>query len=242
MVLLSFSASPFASVQSVTETLAALTALLGSLGTIYTLLVRASQNRNKPKACSPLQFVSLQYQPVGARDWLRRKRSELAVAVVCLIALTAYSLMLFLLFPPDPGDRGRLGIYVVFVAVILFNGLFFFYRYAKLGKTSEEARTFLFTCACLEVEADFETIFAECLRALKQINTYTLEFDFSRHYLEANVGASLTSSGGILRIQIDQGNDQRYTIRVGVKRRFSLLALVSSSWLMVAFLEQLLGK
>lgn len=242
MVLLSPPISTFNPVQSVIDTIAALTALLGSLSTIYTLLVKASQNRNKPKESSPLKFLRLQYQPIGVKDWRRRKTSYLAIAVGCLIALAAYSLVLFLIFPPDQVDRGRLGIYLVFVVVVLFNSLFFFYYYIKLGKTPEEARTFLFTCATVEVEADFETIFAECLRALKQINAYALEFDSSRRYFEASVGANLTSSGGILCIQIDQGNDHRYAIQVGVERRFSLLALASSSWMMTSFLEQFLGK
>jgi hypothetical protein len=43
--------------QRATDLLVAITALLGGLATIYTLLKRVSQNKNKPKAPSPLQFV-----------------------------------------------------------------------------------------------------------------------------------------------------------------------------------------
>ena len=159
-----------------------------------------------------------------------------------IVALTAYSLVLFLLFPPEAGDLGRIGFYVVFVLVVLFNILLFFYLDAKLGKTPKDARTFFFQCATVEVEGALEMIFAECLRAVKNLNAYALEFDFSRRYLEATVGASLKSFGGVLCVQIEQKDDTRYIVRVNVERRFSLPALTNSSWTMAYFLEQFLGR
>lgn len=234
--------SPPDAFQHVADTLAVVTALIGSLSTIYTLLVDLSRNRNRPKERSPLKFLRIQHQPVELKDWQRRKTIYLTIAIGLLVALTAYSLVLFLLFPPEAGDLGRIGFYVVFVIVVPFNILLFFYLYAKLGKTPKDARTFFFQYATVEVEGALETIFAECLRAIKNINAYALEFDSSRRYLEASVGASLKSFGGVLCVQIEQKDDMRYIVRVDVERRFSLSALTNNSWTMAYFIEQFLGR
>ncbi|HKF37088.1 MAG TPA: hypothetical protein VKB35_09325 [Ktedonobacteraceae bacterium] len=228
--------------QRAADTLAVITALVGSLSTIYTVLVDLTRNRNRPKEHSPLKFLRVQHQPVELQDWQRRKTIYLTIGIGLFVALTAYSLVLFLLFPPEAGDLGRIGFYVVFVIVVLFNILLFFYLYAKLGKTPKDARTFFFQYATVEVEGALETIFAECLRAVKNLNAYALEFDFSRRYLEATVGASLKSFGGVLCVQIEQKDDTRSIVRVNVERRFSLSALTNSSWTIAYFLEQFLGK
>ncbi len=233
---------PLDSFQRVADTLAAITALVGGLSAIYTLFVDLSRNRNRPKEHSPLKFFRVQHQPVDLQDWQRRKTIYLTIAIGLLVALAAYSLVLFLRFPPEAGDFGRIGFYLVFIIVVLFNILLFFYLYAKLGKTPEDARTFFFQYATVEVEGAFETIFAECLRAVKNTNASTLEFDFSRRYLEASVGASLKSFGGILCVQVKQENDTCYIVKVNVERRFSLSALTNSSWTMAYFIEQFLGK
>ncbi len=62
------------------------------------------------------------------------------------------------------------------------------------------------------MDAPVETIFAECLRALKRLNAYALEFDVTQRYLEATLELSLNSLGGTLCIQIEQGKDQHYAI------------------------------
>ncbi len=234
--------SPPDSFQRVADTLAAITALVGGLSTIYTLLVDLSRNRNRPKEHSPLKFFRVQHQPVELQDWRRRKTIYLTIAIGLLVALAAYSLVLFLLFPPEAGDFGRVVFYLVFIIVVPFNILLFFYLYAKLGKTPEDARTFFFQYATVEVEGAFETIFAECLRAVKNINAYALEFDFSRCYLEATVGMSLKSFGGVLCVQIEQKDETRSIVRVDVERRFSLSVLTNSSWTMAYFIEQFLGR
>ncbi len=228
--------------QAATDLLVGIAALLGSLGAIYTLLKRINQNRNKPKEVSPLQFVRIQHQPVERKDWQRRRLMSLVVAFGCLIALVGYSLLLFLVFPPRGGEIARVGIYLVFVVVLFFNMLVFFSVYAKLGKAPEDARTFFFQRATVEVNAPIEKIFAECLRALKRLNAYALEFDVTQRYLEATLGMSLNSLGGTLCIQIEQGKDDHYFIQVGVERRFLHHMLANSSWGISSFIKQLLGK
>jgi hypothetical protein len=228
--------------QEVTDILVAITALLGGLVAIYTLLKRISQNRNKPKEVSPLQFVRVQHKPVGNKDWQRHRIRSLVVAVGCLIAVVGYSLLLFLVFPPRVGETGRVGIYLVFVLVLFFNMLVFFTVFAKLGKTPEDAHTFFFLNATVEVDAPVEKIFAECLRALKRLNAYALEFDVTQQYLEATLGMSLNSLGGTLCIQIVQGKDQHYFIQLDVERRFLHHRFANSSWMITSFIRQLLGK
>ncbi len=228
--------------QEVTDLLVAITALLGSLVAIYTLLKQVSQNRNKPKEASSLQFVRVLHQPVERKDWQRRRTRSLVVAIGCLIALVGYSLLLFLVFPPRGEDTARVGIYLVFVVVLFFYMLMFFAVYAKLGKAPEDARTFFFQSATIEVDAPVETIFAECLRALKRLNAYALEFDVTQRYLEATLGLSLNSLGGTLCIQIEQGKDQHYAIQVDVERRFMHHMFANSSWVITSFIKQLLGK
>ena len=124
---------------------------------------------------------------------------------------------------------GRVGIYLVFVVVLFFYILVFFAAYAKLGKTPKDAGTFFFQGATVEVDAPVETIFAECLRALKQLNAYALEFDVTQQYLEATVGMSLNSLGGTLCIQIEQGKDHHYCIQVDMERRFMHHTFANSS-------------
>jgi hypothetical protein len=242
MALLPYPTPQVDPLQGATDLLVAITALLGSLVTIYTLLKQVSQNRNKPKEVSPLQFVRVQYQPVERKDWQRQRIRSLVVAVGCFIALVGYSLLLFLVFPPRGGDTARVGNYLVFVVVLFFNMLVFFAVYAKLGKAPEDARTFFFQSATVEVDAPVETIFAECLRVLKQLNAYALEFDVTQHYLEATLGLSLNSLGGTLCIQIEQGKDQHYCIQVDVERRFMHHMFANSSWVITSFIKQLLGK
>jgi hypothetical protein len=228
--------------QEVTDILVAITALLGGLVAIYTLLKRISQNRNKPKEVSALQFVRVQHQPVGKKDWQRRRIRSLVVAVGCLIAVVGYSLLLFLVFSPRGGETGRVGIYLVFVVVLFFNMVVFFTVFAKLGKTPEDARTFFFQSATVEVDAPVETIFAECLRVLKRLNAYALEFDVTQRYLEATIGMSLNSLGGTLCIQVEQGKDHHYSLQLDLERRFLHHMFANSSWVITSFIKQLLGK
>lgn len=228
--------------QRTTDLLVAITALLGTLTATYTLLKGVSQSKNKPTEPSPLQFVRVQHQPVERKDWQRRRSMSLGVAVGCLIALVGYSLLLFLIFPPRGGDEARVGIYLVFVVVLFFNMLVCFSVYVKLGKGPEDARTFLFWSATVEVDAPVETIFAECLRALKRLNVYALEFDVTQQCLEATLGMSLYSLGGTLCIQIEQEKEHRYAIQVEVERRFLHHMFANSSWVITSFIKQLLGK
>lgn len=228
--------------QRVTDLLVAITALLGGLAAIYTLLKEVIQNKNKPEEASPLQFVHVEHQPVERKDWLRRRRMSLVVAVGCLIALLGYSLLLFLIFPPRGGDEARVGIYLVFVVVLFFNMLVCISAYAKLGKGPEDAHTFFFRSATVEVNAPVETIFAECLRALKRLNVYALEFDVTQRHLEATLGMSVNSLGGTLCIQIQQKKDHLYSIQVEVERRFLHHMFANSSWAITSFIKQLLGK
>ncbi len=242
MALLPYPAPQVDPLQGATDLLAAMTALLGGLVAIYTLLKRVSQNRNKPKEVSALQFVRIQHQPVERKDWQRRRIRSLVVAGGCLIALVGYSLLLFLVFPPRGGDMGRVGIYLVFVVVLFFNMVLFFSVYAKLGKAPEDARTFYFRGATVEVDAPVETIFAECLRALKRLNAFALEFDVTQRYLEATLGMSLNSLGGTICIQIEQRKDQHYAIQVELERRFLHHMFANNSWGIASFIRQLLGK
>ena len=228
--------------QRATDLLVAITALLGGLTAMYTLLRGVSRNQNKPQQASPLQIVRVQHQPVERKDWQRRRGMCLVVALGCLIALVGYSLLLFLIFPPRGGDEGRVGIYLVFVVVLFFNMLVCFSVYAKLGKGPEDARTFFFGSATVEVDAPVETIFAECLRALKQLNAYALEFDVTQQYLEATLGMSGNSLGGTLCIQIERGKDHLYSIQIEVERRFLHHMFANSSWAIISFIKQLLGK
>jgi hypothetical protein len=242
MALLPYPTLQVDPLQRVTDLLVAITALLGSLVAIYTLLKQISRNRNMPKEVSPLQFVRIQHQPVERKDWQGQRIRSLVVAVGCLIALVGYSLLLFLVFPPRGEDTGRVGIYLVFVVVLFFNMVVFFTVYARLGKTPEDASTFFFQSATVEVDATVEKIFAECLRALKRLNAYTLEFDITQQYLEATLGMSLNSLGGTLCIQIVQGKDQHYAIQVEVERRFLHHMFANSSWVITSFIRQLLGR
>lgn len=228
--------------QRATDLLVAVTALLGGLATIYTLLKRVSQNKNKPKEVSPLQFVRVQHQPVERKDWQRRRRMSLVAAIGFLIALVGYSLLLFLIFPPRNGDVARVGIYLVFVAVLLFNIAVCFSVYAKLGKVPKDARTFFFQTATVEVDGPIETIFAECLQALKRLNAYALEFDVTQRHLEATLGMSINSLGGTLCIRIEPGKDHLYSIQIEMERRFLYHMFANSSWAITSFIKQLLGK
>lgn len=231
-----------APLQAVTDILAALTALLGTLVVILTLLKQVIQHRNKPKEASPLQFVHVQHQPVERAEWQRRRRLSLAVAAACLSALIGYSLLLFLVFPPRSGDEARVGVYLVFVGVLIFNLLVCFSVYAMLGKAPEAARTYFFQCARVEVDASPEMIFAECLRAVKRLNAYALEFDVTQRHLEATLGMSLNSLGGTLCIQIEPGKEHHFAIQVGMERRYLHHLFANSSWGITSFIKQLLGK
>ena len=106
--------------REVTDLLVAITALLGGLVAIYTLLKQVSRNRSKPKDVSTLQFIRIQHQPVERKDWQKRRIRSLLAAVGCLIALVGYSLLLFLVFQPRVGETGRVGIYLIFVVVLFF--------------------------------------------------------------------------------------------------------------------------
>jgi hypothetical protein len=228
--------------QAVTDTLVAITAFLGTLGAIYTLLKHLSQRRNKPKEASSLQFVHVQHQPVEWAKWQQRRRLSFAVAAGCLCALVGYSLLLFLAFPPRSGEWGRVGVYLVFVGVLVFNLLAWFSVYTKLGKTPEQARTYFFQGATVEVDAPLETIFAECLRAVKRLNAYALEFDVTQRHLEATLGRSLNSLGGTLCIKIEPGNEHHFVIQVDLERRYVHRLFAHSSWGITSFIRQLLGK
>lgn len=235
--------APFVtSLQAVTATLVALTAFLGMLGAIYTVLKHLGQRRYKPKEASSLQFIYVQHQPVEWAVWQQRRRLSLAVAGVCLCALVGYSLLLFLAFTPQGGDFGRVGVYLIFVGVFVFNLLVWCSVYMRLGKTPEQARTYFFQSATVEVDAPLETIFAECLRALKRLNAYALEFDATKRHLEATLGMSLNSLGGTLCIQIEPRNEQHFVIQVEMERRYVHHLLANSSWGITSFIRQLLGK
>ena len=71
--------------QRVADTLAVITALVGSLSTIYTVLVDLTRNRNRPKEHSPLKFLRVQHQPVELQDWQRRKTIYLTIAIGLLV-------------------------------------------------------------------------------------------------------------------------------------------------------------
>ena len=231
-----------APLQAVTDILAALTTLLGTLVAILTLLSQVSRHRNKPKEASSLHYVHVQHQPVERAEWQRRRRLSLAVAAGCLSALVGYSLLLFLAFPPRSEDTARVGIYLVFVGVLVFNLLVWFSGYAKLGKTPEQARTYFFQCATVEVDAPLETIFAESLRAVKRLNAHAIEFDVTKRHLEATLGMSLNSLGGTLCIQIEPGNENHFAIQVDMERRYLHHLFANSSWGITSFIRQLLGK
>lgn len=237
--MLSLFASTPTPYQAAADILAFLTAFLGILSTIYTLLVQIIQRRNKPKKRSPLKFLSVQYQPVEEQDWRRRKQTYLTAAVSCFIILAAYSFVLSRIY--DPGDTGRVWAYLIIAPIIFFNILLFFYFYVKMGKQAKDARTFFFGYAIVEVEANLETTFVECLSAAKNITTSSLEFDVAQGYIEANVTANLQSLGGILCIQITPENAHCCEVRIKVERRFALLAFTGNSQMMLSFLEQLLG-
>jgi len=238
MALLPPSAPFVTPLQVITDNLVAITAFLGTLGAILTLLKQVSQHRNKPKEASSLQFVYVQHQPVERAEWQQRRRLSLAVAGGCLSALIGYSLLLFLVFPPRSEDTARVGIYLVFVGVLVFNLLVWLSVYTKLGKTPEQARTYFFQGATVEVDAPLETIFAECLRAVKRLNAYALEFDVTKRHLEATLGMSLNSLGGTLCIQIEPGNEQHFAIQVEMERRYLHHVFANSSWGITSFIRQ----
>jgi hypothetical protein len=228
--------------QAVTDNLVAITAFLGTLGAIIALFKRLSQRRNKPKEASSLQFVHVQHQPVERAKWQQRRRLALAVAAGCFCALVGYSLLLFLAFPPRSGEWVRVVVYLVFVGVLVYNLLLWISAYMKLGKTPEEARTYFFQGATVEVDAPLETIFAECLRAVKRLNAYALEFDVTQRHLEATLGRSLNSLGGMLCIKIEPGNEHHFVIQVDMERRYLHQQFAHSSWWINSFIRQLLGK
>jgi hypothetical protein len=242
MALLPPPAAFVTSLQAVTDTLVALTAFLGTLGAIMALLKHLSQRRNKPKEASSLQFVHVQHQPVEWAAWQQRRRLSLAVAAGCLSILVGYSLLLFLAFPPRSEDTARVGIYLVFVGVLILNLLVWCSVYTRLGKTPEQARTYFFQGATVEVDAPLETIFTECLRALKRLNAHVLEFDATKGHLEATLGMSLNSLGGTLCIQIEPRNEHHFAVQVDMERRYLHHLFANSSWGITSFIRQLLGK
>src|SRR5258708_8187971 len=88
------------SFQRVADTLAAITALVGSLSTIYTLLVDLSRNRNRPKEHSLWKFFRVHHQPVDLQDWHSRNTIYLPLPIALLFSFPPYTLLLFFPFPP----------------------------------------------------------------------------------------------------------------------------------------------
>lgn len=229
--------------KDIVDIFTAITALLGILSTIYTFLAaHDGSKKNRPREATDLKFLRVERKPVEVKEWRRRKTLFLVSAIVCLTFIIVYGLILFYFFPPTSSDLGRVWAFIIIVLVGIINCLTFLYLYIELGEAPAYACSDLFQYVMVEVENDFDTIFVECQKALKNINAYALELAHSQRHLEAAIGVKLRAFGAMLLIQIEPGENGRHVIQVSIKQRFPLRILANGSWIMNDFLEQLLGK
>jgi len=185
-----------------------LTAVVGLISTIYNLIVKPTSNNDKPTEVSQIKFLKLQRQEVGLRDWWKLELFYvlLVAGSLGIIGVSVYHLYVYVLEPLNFNQTIKLLIYSLSLLFGIYLAFLYSYLLLKMGWVpgkplasleAAEANIFLFKCADVDVKGDYDAVFGECERALKNLDASIVTLNYANGILRGVVTRFL---GGILNI------------------------------------------
>lgn len=185
-----------------------LTAVVGLISTIYNLIVKPTANNDKPTEVSQIKFLKLQRQEVGLRDWWKLELFYvlLVAGSLGIIGVSAYHLYVYVLEPLNFNQTIKLLIYSLSLLFGIYLAFLYSYLLLKMGRVpgkplasleAVEANIFLFKCADIDVKGDYDAVFSECTRALRNLDASIVTLNYANGILRGVVTRFL---GGILNI------------------------------------------
>ncbi len=247
---------------NVASIISSIAAVLGVIGTIYTVLINQTTRKILPPNHS-LVIIRVLRIPLDWDVWKRRKKTHTQ-----LHNFTDVSFGLFILaelgniiiriafFHENAGEIfskvfsiSGVGFGIIILFTYSFIGLNIYLRRQKFGKTPEEGRFFIFKDAIVIVQAEYSDIVIRCYEALKMLNVKSVELDLNTQILEGQKTIRLKASIGMVKIEIqptyqvmiDRDAKREYAIKVSFITYHSN-SIELTSEVTNAFIEQFMGQ
>ncbi len=233
-----------------------LTAIAGIIPTISTV----QKTRNKAAISASTEsasseFLKMKRMPLEQTDWQSFKIICLLSAVISaffitLIVVGVIVVILRFIFIPGSFSTaplriilGLLSLMILIINLVIYTRLFLASAsfYIAAGKDPEDARNYLFQETKIEAQIGYKDVFSRCRVALQDISMQNMEYDFSTGVLEADVNIGFRFFRGILRVKIDQLEDNRCLIQIKLTPSFFKVipsVISNSSWMVNQFIKR----